>query len=194
MKTSFISLLVLASSFTSVLSSPTPETFDAIEERQAASPLSIVTDLYSNIKTYTGQINSTAASIHPASSQADKATAQAAIQHNVNSIASAVSASTKQIHAMPKLKAMKMKRSDPTAAAIAAAVTELLLEISGALNAVIAALGLSAALAIAAPLTAALSLLLSVLGLVVNGLLTVVTGLLDGLLLGLSAALAGLLL
>ena len=36
-----------------------------------------------------------------------------------------------------------MKRSDPTAAAIAAAVTELLLEISGTLNAVITALGLS---------------------------------------------------
>ena len=57
MKTSFITLLALASSLTSVLASPTPEIFDAIEERQAASTLSIVTALYSNIKTYTGQIS-----------------------------------------------------------------------------------------------------------------------------------------
>lgn len=71
-------------------------------------------------------------------------------------------------------------------------VTNLLLDISGALNNVISSLGLTATLSFLGPLVGSLSGLLLSLDRVVGQLLAVVKQLLDGLLIGLSEALAGL--
>ena len=153
MKASFVSILALASTFMGVLSHPTIEV--AIEKR-AADPLSVVTALSSTVSVYTAEISklipysdseehfwsmsfsdSTAASISSSSSAADKAAAKASIQGHVNSITTAVNAATKQIHSS------KVHKRQADTTALATAIEDLLLNLSGTLNAVIADLGLS---------------------------------------------------
>ncbi len=177
-----------------------------VERRQIASAYSIVSDLYTEIQQYTGNINATAATITSSSTTHQKKVAAKTFRENIREITSAVRAAKKQTDALSP--ASKEKRQ--TEAALAGLVENLLLEISGALNNIIGTLGLSelqsrehaekihANMVLASllgslnPLVSSLSALLLSLEAVVNNLLAVVQQLLDGLLTGLSVGLAGL--
>ncbi|KAL9100493.1 MAG: hypothetical protein Q9187_009357 [Circinaria calcarea] len=186
MKTSFISILALATSLMGVMSAPTAEV--SIEKR-ASDPISLVINLLATVQVYTAQINTTVATLTPTSSPAEKKVASDAIQKCMKSITAAVVKTTKQVPTKP-IAARQV--TSPTS--LANIILTLLLDLSGTLNNVIAGLGLTAALAFAQPLVLALSNLLLSLAVVVDNLLVVVRQLVGALLIGLSAALAGLIL
>jgi hypothetical protein len=201
--------------FALVSAAPTEQETSLRKRDNVASASTIVSNLITSVKAQTAQISmsypiwsqyginisdleinldSTAASVTPSSSEAEKEAAGEAITSYIAAINAAVVDATNQVKALPT----SSKRADlvvrQTASSLATLVEELLLEISGALNNVIASLGLTSTLSFLGPLVASLSGLLLSLEVVVNNLLALVQQLLDGLLTGLSLALAGLVL
>ncbi|KAL9051036.1 MAG: hypothetical protein Q9162_006259 [Coniocarpon cinnabarinum] len=174
----------------------------------------IVSNLYTQIQTFTGSINSTAGSISPDSSQADKDAATSSVGEQLSSLTSAVDAATAQVNGLSAAGSdakLMARESSATPDDLALLIEKLLLEISGALNKIIADLGLGRwscridaffhtnkcevpLLAFLKPLVASLSKLLLALDKVVDQLLKLVKELVDGLLVGLSIGLAGLIL
>ncbi|MCJ1314463.1 hypothetical protein MMC25_008145 [Agyrium rufum] len=189
MRTSFIAILALASSFTGVFSAPVAEIPQDAALVKREDPLTVLTDLYATVQGYTAKINATTATITPLSTPAEKAAASAAIKPLFTAITAAVTSSSGKVTAVKMLLAKRQGAN-----AIAAALVVLLEDLSGTLNQVIATLGLTTALAFAEPLVLALSALVATLIPVVDGLLLIVEQLLNGLLGGLSIALAGLVL
>ncbi|KAL9108698.1 MAG: hypothetical protein Q9187_008259, partial [Circinaria calcarea] len=98
MKTSFVSILALATSLMGVMSAPTAEV--SIEKR-ASDPVSLVTNLLASVQVYTAQINTTVATLTPTSSPAEKKAASDAIQKYIKSITAAVVKTTKQVPTKP---------------------------------------------------------------------------------------------
>lgn len=190
MRTAFFSVLALPALFISSFAAPAANPgADLVEKRsEATEAYSIVESLYSEIKQYTGAINSTAAGLSASSSAADNDTAAATFRTNVESITSAVNAAQAKVAALP---VSKLVRRD-TSTALASLVEDLFLEISGALNNIVSTLGLTSLLSSLQPLVSSLSGLLLALEVVVNDLLALVQQLLDGLLTGLSVGLSGL--
>jgi len=165
-----------------------------VEKRAASSAMSIVTGLYSDIKQYTGAINSTTAGLSKNPSAAEKAAATKKIKANVKKMTHLVTDATsdvKELSSKEKRDAIVPRQS---ATNLANEIVTLLTEISGALNNVLATLGLSSLLGPLGPLVNSLSLLLLALDVVVDQLLALVRQIVDGLLIGLSLALAGLIL
>jgi len=190
MRTALFSILALPALFISTFAAPAANPgADLIEKRsETAEAYSIIDSLYSEIKQYTGAINSTAAGLSASSSAADNDTAAATFRTNVESITSAVHAAQAKVAALPVSKLVRRQ----TSTALASLVEDLLLEVSGALNNIISTLGLTSLLSSLEPLVSALSGLLLALEVVVNDLLALVEQLLDGLLTGLSVGLSGL--
>lgn len=120
---------------------PNAESSVALESRQSkeAQAYTIVDNLYTEIKQYTGAINSTAASLHADSTAAQNSTAAATFRTNVKAITAAVNAAKAKTDALST--SSKVKRQ--TDAALAALLEGLLTEVSGALNNIVATLGLS---------------------------------------------------
>jgi len=118
-----------------------PEASVALESRQSAEAqaYTIVDNLYTEIKQYTGAINTTAAGINADSTAADNATAAATFITNVKAITTAVDLAKVKTDALPLTSIVKRQ----TDAALAALLEGLLTEVSGALNNIVASLGLS---------------------------------------------------
>ncbi|KAK0508779.1 hypothetical protein JMJ35_009055 [Cladonia borealis] len=192
--------LALAASFSPfAFTAPTSE--NALVGRQtpadAPAALARLQTLFTSITPYTGQINSTAASLTPSSSEADKVAAGTTFTSTIASINSQVVDATNDIKAMGAAKKRDVVAIEARQDALTGLPAELALiieEIGGALNEIIATLGLTATLSFLGPLVSSLSALIASLIPVVNDLLAVVEELLDGILGGLSAALAGLVL
>lgn len=196
---SFFTYVALAASF-SPFAFAAPTSDFALVGRQtpadAPAALARMQTLFTSITPYTGKINSTAASLTPDSSEADKAAAGTTFTSAIASINSQVVDATNDVKAMSKKRSVDVaieKRQD-AAAGLPAELALIIEEIGGALNEIIATLGLTATLSFLGPLVASLSGLLASLIPVVNDLLAVVEELLDGILGGLSIALAGLVL
>ncbi|TKA62433.1 hypothetical protein B0A49_09323 [Cryomyces minteri] len=145
MKVSFISFFALSTCFLGVLSAPTVEAnTDVVEKRQISSAYSIVDSLFSDIKQYTGAINATAAGLSSSSTQADNATAAAAYRSNVKQMTKRINDATKKVNALSKSTPSNLEARQATSpTALATLVTNLLLEVGGALNQIIGTLGLS---------------------------------------------------
>ncbi|KAL9604105.1 MAG: hypothetical protein Q9219_000693 [cf. Caloplaca sp. 3 TL-2023] len=208
-----LSLALLSTSLSTVFSSPLtiPDNSNALVKRE--DPMTLVTDLYSTVQSHTAVINSTAESLTPTSSLAEKDAAASVYTVQLAAINSAVVAATNQVGKRD----LETRQAIPTLA-LAGILQNVLLDISGALNNIIADLGLSkfltapslsvelevipdigpifpaATLSFLGPLVGSLSGLLLALDGVVDQLLAVVKQLVDGLLIGLSLALAGLVL
>jgi len=189
MKSFFVAAVCFFSIFTSVLAGPVavPRNAAVSEKRQYDAELSILNGLFSQIQTYTGQINATVAALPADADDATKAAASAQVNSAVSEITGLITAATASVPAASLLRTRQV-----SAATIAELIGMILLELSGTLNSVIAALGLTSLLGFLTPLTLSLSGLILALELVVDNLLAVVEELLDGILTGLSIALAGL--
>jgi len=113
----------------------------ALETRQSkeAQAYTIVENLYTDIKQYTGAINATVATIHSSSTAAQNATARASLKTDITKMTALVNAAKAKTTALET--SAKSKRQ--TDAALAALLEGLLTEISGALNGIVATLGLS---------------------------------------------------
>jgi len=165
-----------------------------IEKRTVDLPtaISIATELYDKIKTYTGAINATSKGITPTSSVLDVTAAGAEIDTAILSLTSLITEYTSKI-SIPSKRDVIQSRQAATGGDLAGVIANILIEISSALNLAIGAIGLGGLVSgTLGGLVTALSGLLLALVPVVNNLLALVQTLLDGLLVGLSAALAGL--
>ncbi|MCJ1325895.1 hypothetical protein MMC10_002558 [Thelotrema lepadinum] len=184
MRTSFFSVLALASSFVSVLSAPAAA--PAIAKRQDTDALALVTDLSTTLAPIIASITDTANSITADSSDDDKAAASSSITDSVASASSAIDAATAQ--------APSTTQGDASTEDIASIIANIVAALNGPAASLEASLGLGVATGLLGPLVTSLSGLLLALVPVVNNLLAVVQELVDGLLIGLAAALAGLVL
>lgn len=160
----FITLLALPALILPSLAAPAPATVGevetALERRQLSDAYSIVESLYSEIQQYTGAINETSSSLSADSTQHEKNVAAKSYRQNIKSITAAVKSAKKQVDTLePASKRVKRQ----TDAALATLVSDLLLEISGALNNIIGTLGLTSLLGSLNPLVNSLSALLSTL-------------------------------
>jgi hypothetical protein len=137
MRTSFFSALALPAFFLNALAAPAA--VDAtIEKRQLADATSIVSQLYTNIQTYTGAINATAAGISSNSTALQNATAAASFITNVNAITALVTAATAETDLLAPVSGLVRRQTDT---ALAGLVENILLEVSGMLGTVVATLG-----------------------------------------------------
>ncbi|KAL1645477.1 hypothetical protein SLS58_003786 [Diplodia intermedia] len=184
----FFSVFALSSLFVGSIAAP------AAEKRQdVGSVLSIVTGLYSEVQQYTGAINSTATSLTAASTLKQNQTAANAYQDKVDGLTSLVQGTVTKVTSLQQTAGGLTSRADD-ANAIAGVLSNVLLEVNGAMNNVDGTLGLGSLLGLASPLTDTLSGLLDGVESLVGGVLELVQGLLGGVLqtLGLSDALSGL--
>ncbi|KAI4212285.1 MAG: hypothetical protein LQ351_004998 [Letrouitia transgressa] len=137
MKVTFVSLLALASSFTTVISTPLAEPATLAKR---VDPESLVTSLFATVQSHTKIINSTTDTLSPSSSAEEKAAAGEIFTAQLAAINAAVVDAT---NSLSKRSFDLEERQLPNPAALAGLVVNLLLDISGALNNIIADLGLS---------------------------------------------------
>ncbi|KAL1852716.1 hypothetical protein Plec18167_008961 [Paecilomyces lecythidis] len=192
----FLSLLVPTFAVFSAVSAAPTAVNTISKPVEATDPTAIISGLYSTVQEHTAKINSTAAGVSQSSPLQEQQAAGKAITAELAAINSAVVQATSQIKALPQ-HSMALKNSTiATRQApnldLAPLVTNVLLDVSGALNNVISSLGLTATLSFLGPLVSSLGGLLASLEVVVDQLLAVVKQLLDGLLTGLSEGLSGL--
>lgn len=138
-----MTLFALGGMFAGALAAPAANVESSLVQKrdnntQAAD---VLVDLYANVQVYTGTINSTTAALNADSTAADNATASAIVNDAVANITAAVNVAIPNINALAKRALIERQSVDPTA--IGALLSNILLDISGALNNVIATLGLS---------------------------------------------------
>ncbi|EGX45608.1 hypothetical protein AOL_s00169g214 [Orbilia oligospora ATCC 24927] len=189
--------LIAGSFFTSAAVIPAEKAALAPIEKRAVdlnTAIGIVQSVYTKVQVVTGKINSTVAGLSNPVNPVEGAAAALEFNTAITEITAIVTGGIAEINGAasnPVSRALAVRQA--TSTDLAGLVTNLLLEISGALNGILAVLGLQALLAgTLGGLVAALSALLLALVPVVDNLLELVRRLLDGLLIGLSAALAGL--
>ncbi|OJD35496.1 adsorption protein [Diplodia corticola] len=185
----FFSVFALSSLFVGSIAAPAP----AEKRQDVGSVLNIVTGLLSEVQQYTGVINSTATSLGPLSTLKQNQTAANTYQDKVDGLTSLVQGTVTKVTSLQQTAGGLTSRADD-ANAIAGVLSNVLLEVNGAMNNVDGTLGLGSLLGLATPLTDTLSGLLDGVESLVGGVLSLVEGLLGGVLktLGLSNALNGL--
>ncbi|GME36063.1 Nonaspanin (TM9SF) [Neofusicoccum parvum] len=186
----FFSAFALSSLFVGSIAAPVAD-----KRQDVGSVLSIVTGLYSEVQQYTSVINSTASNIGPLSTLAQNQTAATEYQNQVSQLTTLVQGSVTKVTALAgQTGAGGLTTRAVDADAVAGILSNVLLEVNGALNNVNGTLGLGSLLNLASPLTDSLSGLLNGVESLVSGVLNLVQGLLGGVLstLGLSSALSGL--
>ena len=119
----FSALLTLSTFALGVFSAPT------LEKRQSSAAAGALSSLFTDITTYTGSINSTAAGINADSTAADNSTAQSSFASDITSISDAINAAIPTIEALPS----ETGSTDSTNA-VAAGYAQIFEEINGALN------------------------------------------------------------
>jgi len=192
MKFSLLKSFALGGFLTSAIANP-------IAIRQESSALTILTDLFTTVQTYTGAINATLATLSGNSSAA-----LSSVSTELTGLTSAISAATTSIQGLTPVSKrsdistalsaeIKPRQLDPTELAlIAAEISLILVEVFATVSAAVASLGLTALLSFLNPLTGGLGGLILAVEVLVDLLLLDVTVLLDTLLTGLGLALGGL--
>jgi len=163
----------------------------------ASTFLPSVQELSTNVKGYTGSMNSTAASFSGLS-LTDRPAALASISSDASSINDLVTAYTASIPSIESGAAASTKRDDASTEQLATELALLIGEINSSLNYAEAQTGeafvvTKRQIAII-PLGSSLSALLVALDAVVDNLLALVKSIVDNLLLGLAGSLAGIVL
>ncbi|KAK7718905.1 hypothetical protein SLS57_006015 [Botryosphaeria dothidea] len=184
----FFSAFALSSLFVGSMAAPVAE-----KRQDVGSVLTIVEGLFTQVQTYTGAINSTATNLGPLSTLQQNQTAATNYQSQVSELTTLVQGTVSKVTKLSgQTGGLTARQADATA--IAGVLSNVLLEVNGALNNVNGTLGLGSLLNLASPLTDSLSGLLNGVESLVGGVLNLVQGLLGGVLstLGLSNALSGL--
>ncbi|EKG18460.1 hypothetical protein MPH_04262 [Macrophomina phaseolina MS6] len=132
----FFSAFALSSLFVGSIAAP------VVEKRQdVGSVLTIVEGLYTQVQQYTGAINSTASTLGPLSTLAQNQTAATNYQNQVSELTTLVQSTvTKVTQLSGQTGALRARQVD--ANAIAGVLSNVLLEVNGALNNVNGTLGL----------------------------------------------------
>ncbi|KAB2575584.1 hypothetical protein BFW01_g7062 [Lasiodiplodia theobromae] len=185
----FFSVFALSSLFVGSMAAPAP-----VDKRQdIGSVLSLVQGLLPQVQQYTGVINQTASGLGPLSTLKQNQTAANTYQNQVADLTTLVQGTVTKVTSLQQTVGGLTTRAED-ATAIAGVLSNVLLEVNGALNNVDGTLGLGSLLNLASPLTSTLSGLLNGVESLVGGVLNLVEGLLGGVLstLGLSNALSPL--
>ncbi|MCJ1408080.1 hypothetical protein MMC19_002153 [Ptychographa xylographoides] len=188
MRTSFVSILALASSFTGVFSAPTPEA--AALEPRALLKTAIVSNLTAVALPYLISINKTAETVTPASSPAAIAAAEVVYKTDITAVVGAIKYATTQSKGALTVRDIDSSiMSRQATVPLGVLLGELIADVLAAVDALLASLGLGPASGLLAPLGPALSALLIALELVVDDLLAAVETLVNDLLTGLAGGL-----
>ncbi|KZM26699.1 uncharacterized protein EKO05_0008819 [Ascochyta rabiei] len=177
-----------------------------------ADAVSLLTDLYATVQTYTGAINITLAPLSASSSVLEKTAATAQVGAQINLITAAITATTNNVKTLPPFKSTSAKRSvsadldfdaEPTGVdsqpkekrqliADGALLALIIVEIFATVTAAVHILGLAGLIVFLNSLTAALSLLILAVELALDVVLIGVIALLDSLLTALALGVSGL--
>ncbi|KAF2794199.1 hypothetical protein K505DRAFT_417280 [Melanomma pulvis-pyrius CBS 109.77] len=170
-----------------------------------ADAVSLLTDLYATIQTYTGAINATLAPLSVSSSPLEKAAALTDVGASLSSITDALKAATSSVKAITPGSASKRSALSPSTidaqaepvakrqlVEVGVILALILVELFATIAGAIAILGLAGLLVFLNPLTSALALLILAVEVLVDALLIAVIVLLDTLLTGLAIGIGGL--
>ncbi|EHK96487.1 hypothetical protein GLAREA_10821 [Glarea lozoyensis ATCC 20868] len=164
-----------------------------------ADVVSLLTDLYATVQTYTGAINATLANLSPSSSALEKTAAVPVIGDQISKITAAITSTTSNINALPHVTekrsitavgAPEVEKRQIGAIAVAALLGLIIVEIFATLGAAIVVLGAGLLVIFTTPMVSSLSLLIltvqAVLNVVLAGVITLLNTILTSLALGLS--------
>ncbi|KAF2704454.1 hypothetical protein K504DRAFT_485059 [Pleomassaria siparia CBS 279.74] len=194
MRFSYVSVIALV---TSAIASP------VLERR--ADAVSILTDLYATIQTYTGAINATLATLSTSPSVPNNTAAIAEVGAQLTSITDAIKSSTSSVKTItpcssakrsPLERSISVQVTHPKEkrqiAEVGVLLSLIITEIFATVTGAVAILGLAGLLVFLNPLTSSLSLLILAVEVLVDVLLIAVIVLLDSVLTALALGVAGL--
>ncbi|KAH3955309.1 hypothetical protein HBI56_014290 [Parastagonospora nodorum] len=168
-----------------------------------ADVVSLLTDLYATVQTYTGAINATLATLSPSSSILEKTAAAPLVGEQISKITAAITSTAGEIKALPPVTGgepttITTTSTSPTekrqvgAIAVAALLGLIIVEIFATLGAAILVLGVGLLLVFTTPMVSSLSLLILTVQAVLNVVLLGVTTLLNTILTSLALGVSGL--
>ncbi|KAI9734352.1 MAG: hypothetical protein M1834_002458 [Cirrosporium novae-zelandiae] len=184
MKSSIFSLVLSFTLFIGTFALP------AKIARRDVSVVSVVSELYSNVQTYTGKINSTVSTLATSVHEVEINTGLASITADISEITSLIVAAKVQIKGLDDISATVDVKE--VLEEVSELVAEIITEVEYTLEGVVEVFGLDKTLATLGGLVASLNGLLASLEVVVGSVLVTVGALLGGVLGGLTSILSGL--
>ncbi|KAH4821215.1 hypothetical protein HBI23_046780 [Parastagonospora nodorum] len=169
-----------------------------------ADVVSLLTDLYATVQTYTGAINATLATLSPSSSILEKTAAAPLVGEQISKITAAITSTAGEIKALPPVTggepttisstspSTTVEKRQVGAIAVAALLGLIIVEIFATLGAAILVLGVGLLLVFTTPMVSSLSLLILTVQAVLNVVLLGVTTLLNTILTSLALGVSGL--